>query len=220
MNILLFGATGMVGDGVLRWLVDSPKVDRIVAVSRRPLDVRDPKLETVIEADMFRLHHLGRLKDFDACFFCLGASSVGMSKANYRRLTYDMTIAVARQLLAGNPNMVFEYISGEGTDANSRQAWARVKAETEDALAKMGFRAAYGVRPGFIQPMRGVKSRALPLRWLYAATAPVYPFLQKKYGRFVTSTDLLAAAMLHLAEGGSEKKTLNTAELNALAEQS
>ena len=217
MKILLFGATGMVGDGVLRWLVASPKVTCLVAVSRKPLSVEHPKLEAVIEADMFRLKHLDRLQDSDACFFCLGASSVGMSAEDYRRLTYDLTLAVARQLLPGNPRMVFEYISGEGTDAKSRQTWARVRAETETALSTMGFRDSYGLRPGFIQPMRGVKSRLRSLRWLYALTAPLYPFLQKRFGRFVTSTDVLAAAMLQLAISGSARKILNTAELNALA---
>ena len=114
MDILLFGATGMVGDGVLRWLTASTKVTRVVAVSRKPLAVQHSKLDTVIEPDMFHLQHLDTLRDFDACLFCLGASSVGMSPEDYRQLTYDLTVAVARQLLPGNPRMVFEYISGEG----------------------------------------------------------------------------------------------------------
>jgi len=219
MKILLFGATGMVGDGVLRWLIASPKVSRAVAVSRKPLAAQHPKLETVIEPDMFHLQQVAALTDFDACFFCLGVSSVGMSREDYRRLTYDLTVGVARQLLPGNPLMVFEYISGEGTDANSRQQWSRVKAETETALLNMGFRDAYALRPGFIQPRRGVTSRVRAVRWLYALTAPVYPLLQKMFGRWVTSTDLLAAAMLQLAVAGSEKKALNTGELNTLAAQ-
>jgi uncharacterized protein YbjT (DUF2867 family) len=168
MKILLFGATGMVGDGVLRWLLPSPKVTRVIAVSRRALSVQHPKLETAIEPDMFHLQHLDALRDFDACFFCLGASSVGMSPEDYRRLTHDLTLAIARQLLPGNPRMVFEYVSGEGTDANSRQAWARVKAETETALSKLGFRDVYALRPGMIQPMRGVKSGLRSLRFFYA----------------------------------------------------
>jgi hypothetical protein len=113
--------------------------------------------------------------------------------------------------------MVFEYISGEGTDANSRQKWARVKADTETALLNMGFRDAYALRPGFIQPMRGATSRMRSVRWMYALTALIYPFLQKRFGRFVTSTDRLAAAMLQLAITCSPKKTLNTRELNAVA---
>src|SRR5215468_6527675 len=161
MDILLFGATGMVGDGVLRWLIASPKVSRVVAVSRKPLAIQHPELETVIEPDMFHLQRLNSLRDFDACFFCLGASSVGMSPEDYRRLTYDLTVAVAKQLLPGNPRMVFEYISGEGTDAKSRQRWAQVKAATEAALFNMGFRDAYALRPGFIQPMRRHEPHAI-----------------------------------------------------------
>jgi uncharacterized protein YbjT (DUF2867 family) len=219
MKILLFGATGMVGDGVLRWLIAAPKVSRVVAVSRKPLRVQHPKVETVIETDMFHLQKVNTLRDFDACFFCLGVSSVGMRPEDYRRLTYDLTIAVAHQLLSGNPRMVFEYISGEGTDATSRQRWAKVKAETETALLNMGFRDAYAVRPGFIQPMRGVTSRMRSLRCMYALTAPLFPLLRKTFGRWITSTDLLAAAMLQLAVTGNEKKVLSTGEINALADQ-
>jgi len=105
----------MVGDGVLRWLIAAPAVNRVVAVSRKALSIKHPKLETVIETDMFRLQHKGALQGFDACFFCLGSTSVGMTADAYRRLTYNLTLAVARQLLAGNPGMAFEYISGEGT---------------------------------------------------------------------------------------------------------
>src|SRR6266446_4988774 len=137
MNILLFGATGMVGDGVLRWLIASARVDRVVAVSRKALSVQHAKLQTVIESEMFRLQNLDALQGLDACFFCLGASSVGMSPEAYRRLTYDLTLAVARQLLPGNPRMVFEYISGEGTDANSRQKWAR-QSRYRDLTAQYG----------------------------------------------------------------------------------
>jgi hypothetical protein len=122
-------------------------VSCVVAVSRKPLAVQHPNLEAVIGPDMFHLQHVDTLQDSDACFFCLGASSVGMSAEDYRRLTYDLTAAVARQLLPGNPRTVFEYISGEGTDAKSRQRWAQVKAETETALLNMGFRDAYALRP-------------------------------------------------------------------------
>lgn len=218
MNVLLFGATGMVGDGVLRWLIASPRVDRVAVVSRKPLSIAHSKLETVIETDMFALRHRDALRDFDACLFCAGVSSAGMNPDEYRRLTYDLTVAVARQLLPGNPRMVFEYISGEGTNADSRQRWARIKAETETAILQMGFRDAYALRPGLIQPMRGAASRMAWMRRTYALMAPIYPLLQKMLRRFVTSTDLLAAAMLQLATAGSEQKILNTGDLNAVAD--
>jgi uncharacterized protein YbjT (DUF2867 family) len=188
-------------------------------VSRKSLALQHAKLAVVIEDDMSHLQHADFLKDFDACLFCLGSTSVGMTAADYRRLTFDLTIAVARQLLPSNPRMVFEYISGEGTSSDSRQAWARVKAETEAAILAMGFRDAYALRPGFIQPMRGAESRMRSLRVLYALTAPFYPLLQRCLSRFVTSTDRLAQAMLHLAIDGDARKILNTSELNQIAQK-
>jgi hypothetical protein len=136
----------------------------------------------------------------------------GLSPADIRFDARSCASAIARKSAHG-----IRVHSGEGTDANSRQKWARVKAETEAAIFEIGFPDAYALRPGFIQPMRGATSRMRSVRWMYALTAPVYPFLQKRFGRFVTSTDRLAAAMLQLAIAGSPKKTLNTRELNAVA---
>ncbi len=217
MKILLFGATGLVGDGVLRWLITSPKVDHVLAVSRKPLAVQHPKLTVVIEEDMFHLRNIDVLKGFDACFFCLGASSVGMSEAEYRGLTVDLTLAVVQQLLPGNPQMIFEFISGAGSGSDARQMWRRVKGEAEDVLLAMGLYDAYALRPGFIQPMRGSTTRHRSLRWIYALTDAFYPFLQKRFDHNVTSTDLLAEAMLQLATAGDVKKLLTNSELNHLA---
>jgi hypothetical protein len=217
MRVLLFGATGMVGGGVLRWLIASPQVDRVVAVSRKQLGVQHPKLEVVIEADMFHLKNIDSLKGFDACFYCLGVSSVGMKEAEYRHFTRDLTVAVARQLLPGNPRMVFELVSGERADLHGRQMWLRVKAEADDALLGIGFHDAYVLRPGFIQPMGGAVSSNRWVRWIYPVTGAIYPFLQRRFDRAVTSTDLIAKAMLQLATTGNVKKILRTGELNEIA---
>lgn len=217
MKILLFGATGLVGDGVLRWLLTSPSVDHVVAASRRQLTIRHAKLDVVLEKDMFHLQNIDRLKGFDVCFFCLGASSVGMSEAEYRHLTLDLTLAVVRQLSPGNPQMVFEFISGAGAGRSARQMWRRVKGETEEALLAMGLHDVYALQPAFIQPMRGSTTRRRSLRWIYVLTAAIYPFLQKRFDRVVTSTDLLAKAMLQLAITGNIKKVLTNSELNQLA---
>ena len=166
---------------------------------------------------MFNLQHVDALQGFDACFYCLGASSVGMTEAEYRRLTLDLTLAVARQLSPGNPHMVFEFISGAGAGPNARQMWRRVKGETEAALFALGLHDVYALQPGFIQPMRGSTTRRRSLRRLYALTAAFYPFLEEHLGSVVTSTDLLAGAMLRLASRGNGKKTLTNAELNHLA---
>src|ERR1700691_4583852 len=213
MKILLFGATGMVGDGVLRWLITSPCVDRVVAVSRKQLARRHVKVEVVIEEDMFHLKNTSMLQGFDACFFCLGARSVGMKEAGYRYVTYDLTLAVAKQLLPGNPRMLFELISGGRADLNARQMWSRIKAETEEGVLKLSFHDVYALRPGFIQPMRGASSRHRVARWIYALAAPLYPFLQRRFDRAVTSTDLVAKAMLQLVIAGSTKKILSNSEL-------
>lgn len=217
MKVLLFGATGMIGEGVLRWLVTSPHVDRVVAVSRKHPVVQHPKLDVVMEEDMFHLRNIDVLTDFDTCFFCLGVSSVGMKEAEYRRITCDLTLAVARQLLPGNPRMIFEFISGARADLNGPQMWLRVKAETENALLKIGFHDVYALRPRFIQPMRGAASRNRWVRWIYAATDTLYPSLQKRFDHAVTSTDLLAKAMLQLATIGNANKIVSTSELNRLA---
>ncbi len=166
---------------------------------------------------MFHLRNLDVLKDFDACFFCLGASSVGMNEAEYRHLTVDLTLAVARQLSPGNPRMIFELISGAGAGLDARQMWRRVKGEAEDALLAMGLYDAYALRPAFIQPMRGSTTRHRSLRWIYALTGALYPFLQKQFERGMTSTDLLAKAMVQLATKGNGKKILENDELNQLA---
>ena len=166
----------------------------------------------------FRVQHLDALRGFDACFFCLGASSIGMSAEDYRRLTYDLTLAVAWQLLPGNPRMYLSIFPARERMRIRGKAGARESRNGSGAVQN-GIRDSYGLRPGFIQPMRGATSRMCWMHWLYAATAPMYPFLQKRLGRFVTSTDLLAAAMLQLATTGSPNKTLNTGELSALATQ-
>ncbi len=126
---------------------------------RRPLGIHHVKIDVVIEKDMFQLQNIGMLEGFDACFFCLGASSVGMTETEYRHLTYDLTLAVACQLLPRNPRIIFELISGGRADVDAKQMWSRVKAETENAVLNMGFFDAYALRPGYIQPMRGASSR-------------------------------------------------------------
>ncbi len=220
MKILLFGATGMVGDGVLRRLIVASEVEKIVAVSRKELATHNAKISVVIEKDMFQLQNLHMLGGFDACFFCLGASAVGMTEAEYRHITLDLTMAVARQLLPLNPNpkMTYEFISGGRADLNAKQMWSRVKAETENVVLKIGFHDAYALRPGYIQPMRGAASRYRFARCIHALVAPIYPTLQKRFDRAVTSTDLLADAMLRLAIDGNVKKILSNSELNNLAQ--
>src|SRR3954469_11554360 len=173
MNVILFGASGMVGQGVLLECLDAADVSRVVSVVRRPTGITHAKLTEVVHADFFDYTAIEpSLRDADACFFCLGVSSVGMKEQDYRHLTYDLTLAAAKTLHRLNPKLVFIYVSGTGTDSTEkgRSMWARVKGRTENELMRMPFRKAYMFRPGLMQPEPGSKNvlkAARAFLWLY-----------------------------------------------------
>ncbi len=163
MKIILFGGSGMVGQGVLRECLLDTDVEKVLLIGRSATGQQHPKIREIVRADIGDLSPLeAQLAGFDACFFCLGVSSVGMTEAAYRHITYDLTIGAARTLAKLNASMTFIYVSGMGTDSSEtgRTAWARVKGATENALLRMPFRAAYMFRPGFIQPMHGEQPKA------------------------------------------------------------
>jgi uncharacterized protein YbjT (DUF2867 family) len=162
MNILIFGATGMVGQGVLRECLAAADVQRVVAVGRTPTGIVHPRLADVVTPNLMDLSSVGaQLAGFDACFFCLGVSSVGMSEPDYTRVTYDLTLSVARSLASINPALTFVYVTGAGTDSSEhgKSMWARVKGRTENELLKLPFKGAYMFRPGVIQPLNAVRSK-------------------------------------------------------------
>src|SRR5215218_9434543 len=170
MNVVIFGATGMVGQGVLRECLLDPRIDRVVTVGRAPTGRVHSRLRDLVVPDLFDLSAVrADLVGLGACFFCLGATAAGRSEAEYARINHDLPLAVARTLLETSPGMAFLYVSGVGTDATERGRvmWARVKGRTENALLRMPFRAAYMFRPGFIRPMHGIRSRTPAYRWLY-----------------------------------------------------
>lgn len=218
MNVILFGATGMVGAGVLIECLADPRVDSVLAVVRSPTGRSHPKLREAIHTDFLDYRSLAA--DFaacDACFFCLGVSSAGMSEARYSSLTYDLTLAAAQALVTANPGAVFCYVSGLGTDSNGRTMWARVKGRTENALLALPFRAAYMFRPAFIQPKHGVRSRTPLYQAFYSVAAPLYPLLRRLLPRYWTTTENLGRAMIRVASEGSPKRILYSPDINALA---
>lgn len=215
MRVLLFGATGMVGEGVLLHLLEDSRVTAVTVLVRRPIRHAHPKLTIFIEPDLFHIQHADQLTGFDACLFCLGTSSVGMSEADYRHTTHDLTLSIAAILLPRNPSMVFEFITGGGTSASSRQMWARVKAETEKDLLAFGFRDAYMLRPGYIHVPPQVQPRVRWMRWFYRVMYPLYPLLQR-FPTAVTSSERLALAMLRLAEHPQPLKIIESREINRL----
>lgn len=215
MRVLLLGATGMVGQGVLRECLLSSAVQQVVAPVREPLPAQSPKLQTILHSDFLDWSFLD-LAAFDACFFCLGISAVGKSEAEYRRVTYDLTLALAQALVKASPQAVFCYVSGQGTDANGRSMWARVKGQTENALLAMPFRAVYCFRPGYIQPLHGIRSKVRWYQAMYDLLRWTYPFL-RRFTKAVTSTEQVGLAMLHVARSGWPDPVLGNLAINSAA---
>jgi uncharacterized protein YbjT (DUF2867 family) len=221
MNVLLFGATGMIGQGVLRECLLDDRVTSVIAVVRTPLGVTHAKLRELIHRDFTDFSSLaGEFKAVDACFFCLGITSAGKGEDEYRRITYDTTLAAAR-VLPANPSLTFVYVSGEGTDSTERGRlmWARVKGRTENALLAMPFHA-YMFRPGYIQPLHGAISSTPLYRWLYASMSWLYPLLQRLFPKHVTTTENLARAMLAMAgRRGAGDHVLYSPDINRAASE-
>ncbi len=201
----------MIGQGVLRECLVDAGITEVVAVGRSRVGIEHPKLRDMLMADFASLD----LTSFDACFYCLGVSAAGMKEADYRKITFDLTLSVARPLAAANPGMTFIYVSGQGT-GTSKMMWSRVKSATENALLELAFRA-YMMRPGFIQPMHGIQSRTGWYRWAYKVTAPLYPLLRKAFPKNFTSTEKMGLAMIAVARAGAPKRILEGADINALA---
>jgi uncharacterized protein YbjT (DUF2867 family) len=217
VDVVVFGATGMIGQGVLRECLHDRDVARVLAVGRNPSGQRHEKLSELVTRDLMDLaSHSAKLTGYDACFFCLGATSVGMNEEQYTRLTYDLTLAVARTLFALNPSLTFVFVSGLGTDEHGRAMWARVKGRTENALLGMSDRA-YMVRPAFIIPKHGIRSRTPLYNLFYGVAAPLSPVLRRLFPRWVTTTEQLGRAMIQVARSGAPKRVLETPDLVALS---
>lgn len=220
MRVLIFGATGMVGQGVLRECLQAADVEQVLCVGRTPLGRQEPKLAELVAPDLHDLRSAeAQLRGFDACFFCLGVSSAGMSEEQYRRLTYDMTVSAAETLVRLNPGMSFAYVSGAGTDSSGkgRSMWARVKGATENRLLTLPFKAAYMFRPGLILPMDGIRSKTRAYRIFYDILSPVLKLIRRFLPSMAT-TRSLGQAMLAMARRGSGGKIIEAAGINALAE--
>src|SRR5450755_15167 len=215
MNVLLFGATGMVGQGVLRECLLADDVEVVQTVGRSAGGAQNPKLREVVHEDLWRYDGIAQqLAGFDACFFCLGVTSSGMKEADYERVTYGMTVAAAEILSRLNPRMTFIYVSGAGTDSSERgrSMWARVKGKTENALLRLPF-AAYMFRPGIIQPLFGVKSKTKLYNVFYTIAKPVLPVLKMVFSNSVLTTQQVGLAMLEVARHGYAKRTLETRDI-------
>ena len=220
MRVAIFGASGMVGKGVLLECLDDPRVTAVLVVGRRSCGVTHPKIEEVLHDNFYDFSALRpRFAGLDACFFTLGTTSAGKTEADYARQTHDLTLAAAREIVAASPQAVFVYVSGVGTDSTERGRvmWARVKGRTENALLALGFRGAYMMRPGFIQPLRGVTSRTSLYRVSYDLFSWLFPILRRLFPRHIVTSVEVGRAMLHLAVRGDSKKIIEPPDIRRLA---
>jgi uncharacterized protein YbjT (DUF2867 family) len=216
VRAIVTGATGMVGEGVLHECLLHPEVEAVLVINRKPCGVSHPKLKEIIHFDFFDLMAIeSQLTGYNACFFCLGVSSIGMKEPEYTRISYMLTMNVAGTLCRLNPGMTFCYVSGAGTDGTEkgRIMWARVKGKTENDLAKLPFKATYAFRPAFMLPTKGLKN-ALSfykyVNWLYPVVHPLFP------GSFGTLREL-GLAMINCVRFGEEKRVLDSKDIAALA---
>jgi uncharacterized protein YbjT (DUF2867 family) len=217
MKVILFGATGMVGQGVLRECLLDAGVESVLAVGRSPTGQRHAKLREIVHDNFMDYSSIeSQLTGYDACFFCLGVSSIGMDEERYRHLTYDITLAAATTLSKLNPGMVFTYVSGRSTDSTEQgpMMWARVKGKTENDLLKLPFKAAYMFRPAGIQPLHGVKSKTGWIQAIYIVTAPLLSLLARTSPKFMTTTEQVGRAMIKVARDGYPKPVLESEDIN------
>ena len=220
IRVILTGATGMIGRAVLQECLHNNDVESILVIGRRSCGTEDPRLKEILLPDLADLSPvIQELGGYNACFFCLGVSSAGLSEETYHKITFDLTLRFATALKERNPGMCFCYISGAGTDSTEkgRSMWARVKGRTENALLSLGFKSAYMFRPGMIIPLHGIRSRTLLYNVMYGLMRPFYPLLIKK-PKYVTDTDRLSRAMIRVASEGYESKILESLDINRVAE--
>ncbi|WP_274650579.1 NAD-dependent epimerase/dehydratase family protein [Paenibacillus humicola] len=216
IKVIITGVTGMVGEGVLHECLNHPDVAEILAVGRRPCGVSHPKLTEIVHGDFFDLRSIAsRLTPYDACFFCLGVSSVGMKEEAYKRVTYDLTMHMAELLAEFNPDMTFVYVTGQGTDSTERgrSMWARVKGRTENDLLKLPFKAVYMFRPGYMHPTKGLNNT---IRY-YAFITWMYPVLRRLWPNRILTLREVGIAMIHAAQYGYSRPVLEPPDIARLA---
>jgi len=216
LNVILFGATGHIGQGVLIECLEDPRISKVHVIGRKSIGKTHTKIQETIHSDFLDYSDIeDQLTGYDACFFCLGVSSVGLREDQYRRITYDYAMAAARVLVRLNPQMTFCFISGAGTDATleSRMMWARVKGQTENDLKTLPFKQVYLMRPAFIQPKKGVRTNYT----MYKILGPLFPLLKSLMPKWVTTTEEVGQAMIHAVVSGYDTQTLENRDIIKLS---
>jgi len=222
MKVILFGATGMVGQGVLRECQNSMEVTDILTVGRTAVETKSQKVRNLVHADLWNYSAIEReLSGFDACFFCLGTTAAGKSESEYQHITYGLTLAAATTLSRLNPQMTFVYVSGEGADSTEKGnvMWARVRGATENALLSLPFKGAYVFRPGIIQPLHGIESKTKAYRLFYCLAKPVLPLMRSLFPNAISTTEQIGKAMIQVAKSGAERRVLKPRDFEKLYTQ-
>jgi hypothetical protein len=219
LKVIIFGATGMVGKGILLECLEDERVGECVVVNRSTLGMNHKKLTELISSDLGSDKQIENLRNLDACFFSLGVSAIGMKEAEYHKITYELTAKVADMLKVNNSNMLFNYVSGTGTDSSEkgRSMWARIKGRTENMLLA-NFPNSYMFRPGYIQPLKGIRSKTKWYQALYDIFGFIYPIVSRVFPGAVTNTTALGKAMINSVAHGYEKNILENKDINRLAQ--
>ena len=218
IKAIITGATGMVGEGVLHECLLDAQVESVLVINRKPCGVQHPKLKEIIHKDFFDFSAIeSQLRGYNACFFCLGVSSIGMKEPEYYKMTYTLTMHVAQTLSKLNPDMIFGYITGAGTDSTEKGSsmWARVKGKTENDLMKLPFKQVYAFRPGYMHPTPGLKNvnaYAKYITWLYPIARVIFP-------NYVSTLAQMGKAMINSVKYGYPKNVLEVKDINSLAGQ-
>ncbi|MFA6467306.1 MAG: NAD-dependent epimerase/dehydratase family protein [Bacteroidota bacterium] len=218
IRTIIFGATGMVGEGVLHVALNHQQVESVLVIGRRPCGISHHKLQEIVHSDFYNFSSIEtQLSGYNACYFCLGVTSIGKNEQEYARTTYDLTMHVAVTLSRLNPEMTFCYVSGSGTDSteSGKTMWARVKGKTENDLMKLPFKAVFNFRPGFIKPMKGLKN-ALPMS---TTIGRLYPFLKNLFPNFVCTLEEIGRSMIRLTIEGYPTSIIDNNTITALARQ-
>ena len=219
MKVIIFGATGMVGAAALIECLEDPDITKVLTVGRRLTGREHPKLEEFVHEDFLDFSAAQeRFADYDACLWCLGVSSAGMSEADYRRVTQHFTEAACKAMYAANPQMSVCFVSGSGSDASARGMWQRVKGDAENAVLGMGFARAHAFRPAGILPRKGVVSRVPGYRFAYDYFGWLFALLRKVAPSMVTDSDQLGRALIRVAKNGHAKPILEGVDINAVCD--
>lgn len=221
-NVIITGATGMVGKGVLLECLDHSEINKVLVIGRKPVAINHPKLIEIIHHDFTNFNDLkNQLSGYDACFFCLGISAAGMKEDQYKRITYDFTLALAKTLFGINPQITFNYVSGAGTNSSEkgRMMWARVKGKTENDLLKMGFQQAFMFRPGMIIPLRGIKSSTKSYQFMYDYFMWLVKLVKLISPNSVVSTTQIGLAMINSISKRYPKHILDPKDILILSDK-